>query len=208
MSETVLRSIRLALASLILTALIAQLVIGMIDNDLTVVRFFSFFTVLSNTMAMVVLAVLAVRTDADSGVKFATIRGAVTSYRAVTGLVWAVVLAPNYVDVAVPEPWIDLSIHVVAPLLMVADWLVNPPRAELGPRVVALWLVFPAVYLVYSLVRGAVVDWYPYPFLDPGGDGDYFGVAIGGLLVAVVCLGFSYLFYWWARRDDEVANAS
>ncbi len=28
------------------------------------------------------------------------------------------------------------------------------------------WIVFPAVYLVYTLIRGAVVDWYPCPFLN------------------------------------------
>ena len=27
-------------------------------------------------------------------------------------------------------------------------------------------LVYPIAWVVYSLVRGAIVDWYPYPFLD------------------------------------------
>ena len=29
------------------------------------------------------------------------------------------------------------------------------------------WLLYPALYCVYSLIRGAFVDWYPYPFIDP-----------------------------------------
>ena len=28
------------------------------------------------------------------------------------------------------------------------------------------WLVFPLVWTAYTLIRGAIVDWYPYPFLD------------------------------------------
>ena len=47
------------------------------------------------------------------------------------------------------------------------------------------WLVVPLAYLVYSLVRGAVVDWYPYPFMDPGEHG-YAGVAVTSVVIAVV----------------------
>ncbi len=35
------------------------------------------------------------------------------------------------------------------------------------------WLAFPLLYLVYSLSRGAALDWYPYPFVDPRLPGGY-----------------------------------
>ena len=28
------------------------------------------------------------------------------------------------------------------------------------------WLVYPALYGAYTLIRGPVADWYPYPFID------------------------------------------
>jgi hypothetical protein len=31
---------------------------------------------------------------------------------------------------------------------------------------VAAWLVYPLAWFVYTLARGAIVDWYPYPFVD------------------------------------------
>ncbi len=34
------------------------------------------------------------------------------------------------------------------------------------------------MYLVYTLARGPIVGWYPYPFLDPAHAGGYVGVAL------------------------------
>jgi hypothetical protein len=31
---------------------------------------------------------------------------------------------------------------------------------------VTAWLAYPLAWLVYTLVRGASTDWYPYPFVN------------------------------------------
>lgn len=191
------------MASLLATALFAQLVIGVTDNDLTIVRFFSYFTVLSNTMAVVMLTMLAIRPERDSGIRFATFRGAVTVYMSVTALIWAVVLLPNYVDVGVPEPWIDWSIHLIGPLFLIVDWILHRPPVALEPRVIGLWLVFPAAYATYTLIRGPIVDWYPYPFFDPGLQGGYGAVALGLLAVTAVIVAFAYACWWWSDRSEQ-----
>jgi hypothetical protein len=38
--------------------------------------------------------------------------------------------------------------------------------------------VFPALYLGYTVLRGASVGWYPYPFLNPANVGGYGGVVL------------------------------
>jgi hypothetical protein len=53
------------------------------------------------------------------------------------------------------------------PLVMLADWLVTPPARRLRLRQGMLWLSFPLVWIVYTIIRGAIVNKYPYPFLDP-----------------------------------------
>src|SRR6266571_1200941 len=38
-----------------------------------------------------------------------------------------------------------------------------------GKRVIAgaaLSLLFPVCWLIFTLIRGAVIGWYPYPFID------------------------------------------
>jgi len=200
MSETTHRALRLALASLITVALVSQLFIGLSRSDLTVVRFFSYFTILSNALAVIMLTLLAGTPGRDESTGFAGFRGAITVYMSVTGLLYAVILAPNLADVAVPEPWIDWTIHVVAPVAILMDWLFHPPPRRLSPAILAIWLIFPAVYLAYSLIRGELVDWYPYPFLDPRVSDGYLGVALWSAVVLAVILVFGWLYYWWANR--------
>ena len=210
MSQTTLRALRLSLASILVVALFAQLVIGMSRAELTVVNFFSFFTILSNTAAVVVLIILAGRPELTSSGVFSIIRGAVTVYMSVTGLVYAVLLAPTGIDVGLTEPWVNWSLHVVGPLAVAADWIAHPPDTELPRSAPIIWLVFPAAYLVYTLIRGALLDvpWYPYPFLDPAETGGYGGVAMWSGVVLVVILAFSYACQWWAtRRSSSLATA-
>jgi hypothetical protein len=188
---TVLRVVRAAVAALVVVALAAQFVQGRRDNGLQAENFFSYFTVLSNCAAAVVLAVLAARPSLASAPRFAVARGAVTLYMVVTALVYAALLAPASADVGLTEPWVDAVVHEVAPVLVLLDWLIDPPGRRLSLRQVATWLIFPAVYLVYSLVRGPIADWYPYPFLDPDhSTGGYalVGITSAGILVTVIVL--------------------
>lgn len=199
MSETTHRALRLALASLLLVALIAHLAIGLSRNDLTVVEFFSLFTVLSNAAAVVMLSLLAGRPGRADSATFSLFRGAVTVYMAGTGLVYAVLLATG-IDIGLTESWVDWSLHVIGPLALVTDWVAHPPGNRLTTLAPAFWLVFPTVYLTYTLVRGVLVDWYPYPFLDPAQTGGYGGVSVWSGVVLVVIAAFGYGIHWWANR--------
>ncbi|MFZ0013548.1 MAG: Pr6Pr family membrane protein [Acidimicrobiia bacterium] len=209
MSQTIHRAIRLALASLLAVALISQLLVGMSRSDLSVVNFFSYFTVLSNTAAIVMLVLLAARPGRDDSVAFAVFRGAVTVYMTVTGIIYAFVLAPHLADVAVPEPWIDWSIHVVGPVAVVLDWLFWRPTVRIPLRALLIWLVFAAAYLAYTVIRGAMAGWYPYPFLDPAESGGNWAVVLWSLVVLAVILGVSFLALWWVNRShpDDVDSS-
>ncbi|MFP3387086.1 Pr6Pr family membrane protein, partial [Tritonibacter sp. SIMBA_163] len=48
-----------------------------------------------------------------------------------------------------------------------------------------LWILYPVAYLIYTLLRGLVVEWYPYPFLDPG-NGGYIQVAISSIVITML----------------------
>lgn len=206
MSETTHRTLRLALASLLLVALVSQLLIGLSRSDLTVIAFFSRFAILTNMAAVVMLALLATSPGRDSSRRFALFRGAVAVYMTVTAVVYAGLLAPNLANMAAPEPWIDWTIHVAGPVAVALDWFVYPPSVGLGRDALAIWLVFPAIYLVYSLIRGQIVDWYPYPLLDPNEVDGYAGVALWSAVALVVVLGLSWVYRWWANRVAAAAE--
>ena len=152
--------------------------------------FFSYFTILSNIAATVVLALggFALLRGRRSRMPD-RVRGAVVAYMTITGIVYAVVLQPGQ-EVQL-QPWIDDVVHRLMPAFVFVDWLAVPPRRTMSYSVVSSWLAFPAAFVLYSLVRGAVVHWYPYPFLDPRVDG-YLHVAAESFVIAssivLICL--------------------
>lgn len=203
MNPTLLRSLRLAMAAYIATAIVASIFIAMSDGTFVWHRFFSYFTVLSNLVATVVLVMLAFRPELISNKRFSIVRGGATTYMSVTFLIYVTVLYPQLVDVGVPEPWIDVALHIAGPLFMAADWFINSSRTSLDRTAFGIWFIFPVVYVVYTLIRGPIIDWYPYPILDPDEQGGYIGVAVWILIVAVVVAGFAWLYYWWVNRQTD-----
>ncbi|GHF33431.1 hypothetical protein GCM10018790_08850 [Kitasatospora xanthocidica] len=156
-------------------------------NDPTgVLNFSGSFTNLSNLAGLAVLgyggwAGLAGRRPVPDEV-----RGAVVLYLAITGLAFGTLLAtyPEHLVI----PWVGDVLHRVVPLLVLADWLVDPPVRRVRPAVVLGWLGLPLLYLAYVLLRGHAVDWYPYPFLDPRLHGGYRRVAGACFLMTVAFL--------------------
>ncbi len=191
-----LRLARLVVAVLIVVALVAQFRAGATREGFSAINFASYFTVLSNVAAALMLAWLAARGERASD----ALRGAATLYMGLTGVVYAVLLAPESADVGLTLPWVDAVVHEIAPIAVVLDWFADPPRRHLPRSALGAWLAFPALYLLYSLVRGPVADWYPYPFLDPGASGGYAGVAAYSAAVLVVIVAIGSMLRWWAGR--------
>jgi hypothetical protein len=170
------------------------------------VNFFSFFTVLSNLLAIVTLlaSALLYRRSADGG-GLAMLRGAATLYMAMTGIVYIVLLSALDSERFSAVPWENITLHYVMPAVMVVDWAVDRPSMPISFRRALLWLAFPIVYVVYSLVRGSLVGWYPYPFLDPAISG-YVGVAVTSLGILVLALVLSFVLTWISRWRSSPAR--
>ncbi|MEL1265149.1 Pr6Pr family membrane protein [Pseudoxanthomonas putridarboris] len=153
-----------ALASLALQyALILLLTRDNIGPMLGTVRFFSYFTILSNlAVSLVALHVVFARTGFFTR---PSVRAAVALYIGITGLVYAVILRHTWN----PEGamwWSDAGLHYAVPALYLAWWLWLAPRGALAWRQVAGWLLFPAVYVAWIFLRGEWLGEYPYPFID------------------------------------------
>lgn len=163
----------------------ALLTIGMIayqlhENQdkgvLNVANFFSYFTIQSNILAAVVLLVggSSLRFVQWPTIGWEMIRGAALMYMATTGVVYGLLLAD--VDVQT-NGLVNDVLHRIIPIVMVADFLLQPFRHRITYQQALVWTIYPLVYLAYSLIRGPIVDWYPYPFLNPDKSGGYPGVA-------------------------------
>jgi hypothetical protein len=202
----VLRLVRAAMAVAIVAALVDQFLFGRDFPTFRAVNFFSYFTVLSNVFAAVLLAALAVRPSLVANPTVSVVRGAVTLYMAVTGIVYNVLLAPAAADVSTNLEWVNVVVHMVGPVVVVLDYLVDPPPTRPTVGEAATWLIFPAVWLGYTMLRGPSADWYPYPFLDP--DLESTGsIVITCVAIFAVFVALSAVLRWWAGRARQ-ATAS
>lgn len=132
-----------------------------------VLIYYSYFTVLTNTIAAIVLTAAAVGHRAASGAWWTrpTVRGATTAYMTMVGIIYTLVLRATW-D---PRGWqklADVVLHDVMPLAFAIYWLLFWRTGTLRPANIRSWLVYPLVYLGYCLIHGAITGWYPYAFLD------------------------------------------
>jgi hypothetical protein len=150
------------------------------------VRYFSFFTILSN------LLVAVVATSVVTGGNWAPlrfwrqprVRGLAALCIAVTCLIYTTILAGHWHPQG-PQLIADRVVHYLVPFLYLFWWVALLPHGALVWRDALRWLLFPLVFLLWTLLRGAVVHEYPYPFVDAGQLG-YAVVALNALMVGAV----------------------
>jgi hypothetical protein len=188
-ARPVIPAYRLVFAAVTIAAIVSQAVSSINLGIFVPVNYFSYFTIDSNLIALVLLLIGVARWRSTTGPGLDVLRGAGVVYMSVTGVVFTLLLSG--VDVDTQLKWVNTVVHELMPLVMLADWLIAPPASRLTFRQGALWLLFPLVWIIYTLIRGAASNWYPYPFLNPA-HGGYLSVTLYcvGILVfmLVVCV--------------------
>ncbi|MCW3815049.1 Pr6Pr family membrane protein [Micromonospora sp. DR5-3] len=188
---------RRRLAILLRLATVLSVVAGIVLTALgpaTVTGLLPYFTIQSNVAVGVLAGYAAWRCGQGHPEPRSVVKGAVTLYITITGVVYHLVLANPASPFAMAQPDRALGealgnqfLHTVVPLLAVTDWVLFDQRGRLRLRYAAWWLAFPLAYLGFALVRGLIVHRYPYPFVDAGQLG-YDGVGLSSL-------GFAFAFW-------------
>jgi len=178
-------------------------------GEATVVMF-SFFTNLTNLIIIVMAAALL----AGRGIlyrlfKSPVVQAACCLYIAFVGLgFWFILGGPG--DVETWLNWIpQLTAHTLSPILGVVFWVRCVERGKLTWKHPILWLAYPIAYLIYWLIRGPIVGYYPYFFVDVNALG-YSGVAMwsGALIIMFLVLGTIMwrIDLWQASRRGRPAT--
>jgi hypothetical protein len=144
----------------------------------------SYFTVLTNIAVAKVMSAAALRADrapddraaggagGDSAIwpiRFFTRPGTMTAvavYITVVGVSYSLLLR----HIWNPTGWqlvADRALHDAVPVLYVLYWLIFVPKRGLRWTQPVWWLIYPALYCLYSLAFGMVTGKYMYWFVDP-----------------------------------------
>lgn len=167
--RTVAPLYRLGFGLLVLVAIIVQMASLGQSGVLDPLHYLTYFTNLSNVIAAAVFLIAAARWRSERSSTFDLVRGGAVVYMSITGVVFAVLLSGVNVDSQIP--WVNDVVHQVMPIVVMADWLLDPPQSRLTLKEGTLWLSFPAAWIVYEMIRGAISGKYHYPFLSPANGG-------------------------------------
>jgi hypothetical protein len=172
------------------------------DNPDRVFNVFAYFTIQSNLLLGGTALLLALGTERDSTL-FRTLRLNGVLCIAVTGIVYHVALA-GLSELSGAAAVTNFLLHTATPVLGVLGWLLFGPRGRASFAIVGWSLVFPVLWLVFTLIRGEAVGFYPYPFVDVG-DLGYPKVLVNCLLVALLFLVLAFGATLLDRRLNRTA---
>lgn len=164
----------------------------------TVIRFFSFFTILTNILVAICFTTLWLKPKNKWELFFLNnkTQTAITLYIVIVGLVYNLILRFLWAPAGL-QKIADEILHSVIPLLVLLFWFLFTYKKNLVFRDILPWLLYPFLYLVYILIRGHFYNFYPYPFIDVNQLGyktvlmNSFFMVLAFLIIGILLIGIS-----------------
>ena len=152
----------------------------------TIIRFFSFFTVLSNLVVALCFTGLLLNNDSKLFRFFSSpsAQTAVTVYIIVVGAVYNLILRFIWNPEGLQQV-IDELLHSVIPVLCLIFWICFTSKKSLQWQDSLQWMIYPSCYSIFIAIRGAISGFYPYPFVNVTALGYPRALLNAGVLVLV-----------------------
>jgi hypothetical protein len=178
----------------------------MMDNRVasvpeTIIRFFSFFTILTNTLVAVYFTIQSLAKNQKGFWLQPGTLTAITVYILVVGLVYQLVLRQIWEPEGM-QKIVDELLHSVNPVLVLIFWSLYEKRDNIRWNQLPYWLIYPLIYLVYILTRGQLSGFYPYPFINVT-DLGMKQVLVNSFFLLLLFLGLSAGLVWVAKRTSK-----
>lgn len=172
-----------------------------------IVRFFSYFTILSNLIVCVYFLSLVMASEdiTQNFWKKPETGTAISVYISVVGLVYHIVLSKIYHPQGLALI-ADHGLHSFAPLATVLYWFVFVSTKKVDYTSIPYWLIYPGLYFVYTIVHGYFSQFYPYPFLDVSKIGflqAFLNCLVVLALFSLLSLVFSYIANKRAQKNNQ-----
>ena len=199
------RNLSILFAIIVWFAVLAQFYL-IIENRVapvkeTIIRFFSFFTILTNILVAVYFTIKALGRDQLDKAGLLT---AITVYITIVGLVYQVLLRHIWQPTGL-QMVVDELLHSVNPLLVISYWYLFEKKFFVHYKEVFKWMIYPVVYLLYILARGSFSGFYPYPFINVSEIG-ISQTLLNGLFLLLFFYAVSVLFIFIGRMLSKRNN--
>ena len=148
-----------------------------------VIFFFTFYTILTNLMLVLIYVSDLWPRESLSWWRSPVTRGMMAATITLVGLFYHFFLAGTWN----PQGWFkvaDVALHYVTPIIYVLWWVLFTWHGKLKFGDIPIMLLPSTIWLIYAMIRGAIVNEYPYPILEAHKLG-YGTVAINVLMVLV-----------------------
>ena len=191
------KKVGLTVALIAWFAVSAQLYL-MIDNRVasvaeTTIRFFSFFTILTNTIVAIYFTSITLKSSSIVPENNSSKLTAITVYITLVGLIYQIILRHLWQPTGL-QRIVDELLHTIIPILVIVFWYLYEDKVAAKYKHILKWLIYPLTYLAYILIRGNFSDFYPYPFVNVNQIGlQKVLVNSAGLIVLFAVLSFIFI---------------
>ena len=172
----------------------------------TTVRFFSFFTILTNTLVALYFSTKAFKLKTFPFTIFykAGALTAITTFILIVGLVYQIALRGIWQPTGF-QYIVDELLHSIIPLLVLIYWYFYVSKLDLKFESVSKWILYPIFYLLFVLLRGHFSGFYPYPFLNISNIG-YLNAFKNIGLIVLLCLSILILLVFLGKKLPRIQN--
>ena len=161
-----------------------------------------YFTNLSNIL-VAVESLMLVKNSKRNSSRFLIAQLTALICIVVAGLVYWLLLAAEDKVVGI-DVFTNFAVHASVPLMFLLGWIFFVEHGNTTLKTIKFALLFPVVWAVIAMLRGALIDWYPYPFMDVRD----LGYATALINMTVVTLFFLFLFFVAYFLDNKVLSKS
>jgi len=198
---------RLAIGVFLLGSVAWQIINRIVADRFRPTEYFVFFSIDSSIFAGAVGLVGAwvLLSGKKETERLQTIRLVATVSMIIVGVVYHALLGDSAVDPAdIGYEWPvipNLVIHTWAPIAVAIDYLISV-RGSVPKWRKALWVVvYPLVWLTFSVVRGLLDNWWPYWFINPNSE-----IGVSGMITYILIIASAFIILGFVVSGIRIAT--
>jgi len=198
---------RLAIGVFLLGSVAWQIINRIVADRFRPTEYFVFFSIDSSIFAGAVGLVGAwvLLSGKKETERQQTIRLVATVSMIIVGVVYHALLGDSAVDPAdIGYEWPvipNLVIHTWAPIAVAIDYLISV-RGSVPKWRKALWVVvYPLVWLTFSVVRGLLDNWWPYWFINPNSE-----IGVSGMVTYILIIASAFIILGFVVSGIRIAT--